>query len=73
MILKINNKIYYPLVFLWLFKIIENGHILKITTKTRKRDHNMGNKERVWYPNTTHHITVRGNRRNDIFVKRKKS
>ena len=27
----------------------------------------MSNKERVWYPNTTHHITIRGNRRNAIF------
>ena len=27
----------------------------------------MGNKERIWYPNTIYHITIRGNRRNDIF------
>ncbi|WP_461207876.1 transposase [Clostridium sp. DL1XJH146] len=27
----------------------------------------MINKVRVWYPNTTHHVTIRGNRRNDIF------
>lgn len=27
----------------------------------------MTNPKRIWYPNTSYHITIRGNRRNDIF------
>lgn len=27
----------------------------------------MARKKREWYPGAIHHITVRGNRRNDIF------
>jgi len=27
----------------------------------------MSNKERQWFPNTSYHITIRGNRRSDIF------
>ncbi|WP_461207861.1 transposase [Clostridium sp. DL1XJH146] len=27
----------------------------------------MTDKERIWYPDNTYHITIRGNRRNDIF------
>lgn len=27
----------------------------------------MSTKARIWYPNTSFHITARGNRRNDIF------